>query len=407
MSADQSQVVIVGSGHAGVHTAASLRAEGWAGGITLLDEESHVPYERPPLSKEALKKPAGFEPPLLRKESFYGAKDIRRIPNSRAGRLDRDRQEVVTTDGQTFPYHRLVLATGARARPLAIPGNALSGVHYLRRRDEALALKEALAPGRRVVIVGAGYIGMEVAAAASALGCDVTVIEFAARAMSRVTSSVVSEHFRRLHEAQGVRFVFGAAVARIEGEKAATAVVTADGAAYPADVVVVGVGIIPNDQLAADAGLDCLDGILVDADGRTSDPHIYAAGDVARARRADGAPGLRLECIQSAVAQGSVVAASIAGAVKDGGEVPWFWTVQHDVRLQTAGLWHPDDDVVVRGAGGDGFSVLYLRQGRLAAVDTVNALQDFVPAKKLIAAGSMIDRAAATDPSTKLTLATL
>ena len=261
-------------------------------------------------------------------------------------------------------------------------------------------------PGRRVVVVGAGYIGMEVAAAASSRGCRVTVLEAADRVMSRVTSKPVSRHFQDLHGARGTEFVFGAGVDAFEGSRAVEAVRTADGNTYPADLVLVGIGILPNQELASAAGIECADGILVKASGQTSDPDVYAAGDVTRSRPSAGGPGIRLECIQNALHQADSIVESIVFDKELAGEVPWFWTVQHDVRLQTAGLRHPDDDVVIRPSDrGSGFSVLYLRGETLAAIDTVNALHDFMPAKKLITSRQRIDPAKAADPSVKLTLA--
>ena len=274
----------------------------------------------------------------------------------------------------------------------------------LRTRDNAHELKRALVPGARVAIIGAGYIGLEVAAAASAKGCDVTVLEFQDRVMSRVTSEPVSRFFEQLHEQNGVRFVFGAAVTAIEGAEQAEQVVTADGTSYPADVVLAGIGVVPNQELAADAGLQCQDGILVDEDGRTSVPGIYATGDVTRFTSTIDGASQRLECIQNAMGQADRVAADITGQAPADPEIPWFWTVQHGVRLQTAGVRHPGDEVIVRGAPADGkFSVVYLRDGRLAAVDTIAGLTDFRPAKKLIALKARIDPLLAADPATPLT----
>lgn len=396
-------IVVVGAGHAGVAVAAGLRTRGWAGGLVLIDTEKEVPYERPPLSKDLLKPGVGDESALLRKEKYYQDKDIERIGGHTVESVDRDGHAVVLSDGRRQPYHRLIIATGSRARPLTVPGAELPGTLALRTRDDALELKRVLVPGARVVIIGAGYIGLEVAAAAADLGCDVTVLEFQDRVMSRVTSGPVSRFFEQLHERNGVRFVFGAAVTAVEGRGRAERVVTSDGAAYPADVVVVGIGVMPNQELAEQVGLDCDDGILVDAHGCTSDPHVYAAGDVTRFTSPFDGASQRLECIQNALTQADAVAAHITGAPAGKPEVPWFWTVQHGVRLQTAGVRHPDDDVIVRGNPDDGkFSVVYLRQGRLAAVDTIAGLQDFRPAKKLITAGALIDPGLAADPAVGL-----
>ncbi|WP_052500565.1 NAD(P)/FAD-dependent oxidoreductase [Arthrobacter sp. SPG23] len=402
-SAATAPVVIVGAGHSGVAVAAGLRARGWKGGILLLDAEKETPYERPPLSKELLKAGAPDESAVLRKEKFYQDKRIQRVAGAAVESVDRQGRTVLLSDGSRHAYHRLVLATGSRARPLTVPGARLPGVQALRTRDDALELKRLLVAGTRVAIIGAGYIGLEVAAAAAAKGCNVTVLEFQDRVMSRVTSVPVSRHFEKLHERHGVRFVFGAAVTEIEGGQRAERVVTADGAVFHADVVLAGIGVIPNQELAAEAGLECRDGILVDEDCLTSDAAIYATGDVTRFTSPIDGASQRLECIQNAQAQADRVAAHITGQPAAAPEIPWFWTVQHGVRLQTAGVRRPEDDVIVRGdpAGGS-FSVIYARDGRLAAVDTVAGLADFRPARKLIAQGALIDPGLAADPGVPL-----
>lgn len=401
-------IVIIGAGHAGVAVAAGLRTRGYGGQILLLEADKELPYERPPLSKELLTPGAAEQPIPLRKQKFYEDKGIERIAGLSVNSIDRAGRSVLLSDGTRRNYHRLVIATGARARPLTIPGADLPGVLSLRTYDDAVELKRALVPGARVAIIGAGYIGMEVAAAAAKAGCHATVLEFQDRVMSRVTAAPVSHYFEQLHEAKGVRFVFGAAVTAVEGPGRAERVATADGTIYPADVVVAGIGVLPNQDLAEAAGLECRDGILVDEDCRTSDPLVYAAGDATRFTGGFDGASLRLECIQSALAQAERIAGDITGQPAREPEVPWFWTVQHGIRLQTAGVRHPDDDVIVRGAPESGkFSVVYLRGGRLAAVDTVAGLADFRPAKKLIADAALIHPAAAADPSVPLADAVL
>ena len=403
MAGTTAPVVIVGAGHSGVAVAAGLRARGWEGGILLLDAENEAPYERPPLSKDLLKDGAPDGSAVLRKEKFYQDKRIDRLAGSTAESINRKGQTVLLSDGSRHAYHRLVIATGSRARPLTVPGAGLAGVQSLRTRDDALELKRMLVPGARIAIIGAGYIGLEVAAAAAARGCEVTVLEFQDRVMSRVTSVPVSRHFERLHERHGVRFVFGAAVTAIEGDGRAERVVTADGEVFRADVVLAGIGVLPNQELAADAGLDCRDGILVDGDCRTSDSAIYATGDVTRFTSPVDGASQRLECIQNAVAQADKVAAHITGHEAADPEIPWFWTVQHGVRLQTAGVRHPEDEVIVRGDPLTGrFSVVYLRDGRLSAVDTIAGLADFRPARRLIAHSALIDPILAADPGIPL-----
>ncbi|MDQ4491931.1 FAD-dependent oxidoreductase [Sinomonas sp. ASV486] len=409
-------VVIVGSGHAGVGVAAGLRSRGWEGRIVLVDAEGQLPYERPPLSKDLLVPGAPAEPVPMRKESWFESRGIERVHGTAAS-IDRDRRELRLADGRALPYVKLILATGSTPRRLTVPGADLDGVLMLKTLPDARRLAAELAPSsdtapdaaRHVVVIGAGYIGLEVAAAAAKHGCRVTVLEFQDRVMSRVTSEPVSRFFEGLHGRAGVEFRFGAAVTALEGTDSPDGagrvewVVTADGARHRADVVVAGIGVIPEQGLAADAGLEASDGILVDAGGRTSDPDIYAAGDATRfASLYDGA-SQRLECIQNARAQAEAIAADIAGQAPPAPEVPWFWTVQHGVRLQTAGVRHPDDDVLLRGDPANGkFSVIYLRGGRVAAVDTVGSLADFNAGKKLVAQRATIDPSLAADPSLPL-----
>lgn len=396
-------VVVVGAGHAGVQVAAGLRQRGWQDQVILVDQEGQAPYERPPLSKDLLKPGAPDEPALLRKEQFYLDKGIERVTGSSVTAIDAAEGVVTLSSGASYQYGRLVLCTGSRARPLSAPGAGLPGVHSLRTRDDALAIKRALVPGARVVIIGAGYIGLEVAAAAAKLGAQATVLEFQNRVMNRVTSEPVSRHFEALHQANGVQFVFGAAVTALEGSGSVERVVTSDGSSYAADLVVVGIGVLPSQDLAEAAGLACNDGILVNQYGQTSDPNIYAAGDVTRFHSPVDNVSMRLECIQNAVAQADAVSDHITGREPRKKDIPWFWTVQHEVRLQTAGVRRQDDEVVIRGDSGDSrFSVLYVRDGHLAAIDTINTLNDFMPGKKLIAAHHRLDPALAADPAVPL-----
>lgn len=398
-------IVIVGAGHAGVQAAVRLHELEWPGRIVIVEEQAGATYERPPLSKEFLKEGAGEDVAPLRKEQYFAEKGIERVAGSVAG-VDRAGRRVVLADGTALEYARLILAPGSSARSLKVPGGDLEGVHLLKTRDDAQALRTALRPGARVVIVGAGYIGLEVAAAAAALGCETTVLEFMDRVMSRVTSEPVSRFFERVHASHGTRLVFGAAVTELRGGGRVEEVITADGASYPADVVLAGIGVVPRQELAAAAGLAVRDGILVDLDSRTSDPDVYAAGDATRLVDPEHGIDRRLESIQSAQAQAVNAANSIMGQPGARHEVPWFWTVQHGVRLQTAGVRVPEDEIVLRGdpAGGK-FTVLYLRQGRLAAVDTVGSLADFISGKKLVAAGAALDPGLAADPAVRLSAA--
>lgn len=402
----EESIVIIGSGHAGVQAAVRLRELEWPGRIVLIEEQDGPTYERPPLSKEFLKAGTSDDIAALRKEQYFEDKRIERITGVGVSSMDREDRTVTLADGRLLKYSKLVIATGSQARALTVPGSDLPGIRLLKTREEATALRQAMRQGAQVVIIGAGYIGLEVAAAAAALGCSTTVLEFQDRVMSRVTSETVSRHFEKLHREHGTRFVFGAAVTEVRGDGRVQEVVTADGASYAADVVVAGIGVLPRQGLAEAAGLLVKDGIVVDIDSRTSDPFVYAVGDVTHLIDEDGGINRRLESIQSALAQAVNAANHIMGHAQARPEVPWFWTVQHGVRLQTAGLRSPEDDLVVRGSAESGhFSVLYLRDGRLAAIDTIAALGDFTAGKKLVASGAHIDPEIAADPANKLTAA--
>lgn len=404
----QRPVVIIGAGHGGTHAAARLVDGGAAGHVILIDGEVMLPYERPPLSKEFLKEGGGDKVALLRRELYYQEKGIDLRLGTRAASIDRAARRIAFDDGSGIEYSQLILATGSRARTIPIPGADLPGVLSLKTLDDARSIAAALRPGIRVVIIGAGYIGMEVAAAAAEKGVDAVVLEAQDRVMSRVTSEPVSLHFQDLHRRHGVRFVFGASATEVRQADGALEVVDKDGTAYPADIVVVGIGVVPNQEFGVEAGLDASDGLLVDNDARTSDPYIYAIGDVTRFTCPREGVSLRLECVHNALDQADAAVRHILGQPTAKPEIPWFWTVQYGVRLQTAGVRSPEDDIVVRGDPASGrFSVLYLREGRLAAIDTINALRDFGAGKKLIAARIPVDSDIVADPTIPLADTTL
>jgi|AntAceMinimDraft_12_1070368.scaffolds.fasta_scaffold02007_12 3-phenylpropionate/trans-cinnamate dioxygenase ferredoxin reductase subunit len=397
------KIVILGGGHSGVHVATSLRTHGYTGHIVVVEESLHTPYERPPLSKEILNLSSDDRATPLRKSDFYDSKDVQLVSGVSAEFIDREDRSVTLGDGSKLEYDCLVLATGSIASTVRVPGASLAGVLTLKTYDDAMTIRQHLKSQGRIVVVGAGYIGLEVAAAAAKASCQVTVLEFQDRVMKRVTSPPVSKFFQELHAAHGVDVRVGALLKSIEGDSTVRAVLTEDGQRFDANLVVTGVGVKPNQDIALKAGILCEDGVLVDKDGRTSDPAVYACGDVTRTHDPLVNQSTRLECVSHALSQGNRVARAIMALSPPNHEVPWFWTVQYGQRLQTAGVQFPTDETVIRGIPGSGkFSVLYLRDGVLAALDTINRLSDFIPGKRLIAGKAKIDSSIAKNPNLRL-----
>lgn len=382
-------VVIAGAGHAGLQTADSLRSGGYTGSITILEGEQGLPYQRPPLSKDYLA-PGGNPLPLpLRPASFYSDKDIDLRGGVAATGINRDAGTVALSDGTVLGYEHLVLATGARNRELSCAGAKLEGVHYLKTLQDAQLLHGALASARNVLVVGAGFIGLEFAAAARAHGCVVTVLEFAPRPMGRALTPATAEWFAAVHQECGIQLRLNEGIDRFEGrpEGHVSSAVSTAGNEYPADLVVVGIGVVPNDEIAAQAGLDTANGILVDSTLRTSDPAILAIGDCASFPNVHTGTVCRLESVQNAAAHGRHAAQTILGASNDYTEIPWFWSTQGSLRLQMVGMANADDQTLVIGdPGAASFSVLCYRGGQLVAVESVNAPSDHMAARKLLAA---------------------
>jgi 3-phenylpropionate/trans-cinnamate dioxygenase ferredoxin reductase component len=395
-------LVIVGAGQAGAQVAISLRQLGFAGDISLLGDEPAPPYQRPPLSKAYMSGEMALERTLIRSEAYYLKSRIDLRPATRVLGILRDQRRVVLDD-QQLPYDALVLCTGTRARRLGLPGEELAGVFYLRTLADSERIRAAVRPGARAVIIGGGYIGLEVAASLRKLGAEVAVLEALNRVMNRVVAPPVSDFFAAEHAQHGVAIETGALVAALEGVSSVERVVCRDGRAFAADLVVIGVGAVPNDELARDAGLAVENGIVVDELGRTSDPAIFAAGDVTNHPNALFDRRLRLESVHNAMAQAKAVAQAIAGKPAPYAEVPWFWSDQYDLKLQIAGVGDPDDELILRGDPlRRSFSALHLRAGRLVAIDCINRGADFLAGKKLIAEARPIERARAADPETRL-----
>lgn len=395
-------VVIVGAGQAGFQAAMSLRHAGFKGRIDLVGEDPHLPYQRPPLSKQALLGDKAPEVPHLRPAAFYVKQDIAVRSGSRAVRLDPFDRKVHLEGGEVLDFEYAVLATGARARELPVPGAALDGVVSLRTAADARAVHGRLGAGVRVLVVGAGFIGLEVAAAARRKGGEVLVVEALERALSRAVSAPTAAYLTDVHTEEGVEVRCGIAVERFDGDADGRLVgaTLSDGSAVPADVAIIGIGVVPDVQLADLAGLAVDDGIVVDDHLRTADPAIYAIGDCARFPAADGRL-IRLESVQNAADQARAVGASIAGTRTPYRAVPWFWSTQHDRRLQIAGLATGHDRTVVRQAP-DGLSVFCFRGGELLAIETVDRPKDHLAARKLLADGVAVTPEQAGDPTVEL-----
>ncbi|WP_090664526.1 NAD(P)/FAD-dependent oxidoreductase [Belnapia rosea] len=385
---DQAGIVIAGAGHAGGSVVAFLRQYGWKGRITLVGEEPLLPYQRPPLSKAWLKREATADNLALRPARFYEQQRIETRLGTRVTAIDRAAREVHLADGGTLPYDRLVLATGASPRRLGLPGAEMSGVLALRSAADADALAAVLEPGRRLAIIGGGYIGLEVAASARALGAEAVVIEREARVLARVAGTDLSAMIEARHRAEGVEVLLDAAVEGIEGEAgAAQAVRLRDGRRIACDAVLVGIGAMPNEALAVECGLEAGGGITVDLAARTSDPLIYAIGDCTRRPLPLYGREARLESVPNAIEQAKQAAADICGRPPPVPEVPWFWSDQYDLRLQIAGLAFDPAEAVLRGSPEDGsFAVFHLAADhRVLAVEAVNAPADFMAGRILVA----------------------
>jgi len=396
-------LVIVGGGQAAAQAVQALRQQNFAGPITLLGEEPSPPYQRPPLSKKYLAGEMPRERLLLRPASFYAEKGVTLEQNCRVAELDLPAQRLRLHDGRTLDYDRLLLATGSRVRRVDAPGTALGGVHYLRTVADADGITASLTPGARVLVVGAGYIGLEVAATVRQRGFDVTVLEAADRVMARAVSPEVSAFYEACHRAAGVAIYCGATVRALGGTERVTSVETTSGQTFPCDVVIIGIGIVPNVELAAAAGLACDNGVVVDEFARTADPNVVAAGDCTNHPHPLLGRRVRLESVPNAIHQAKVAAATLLGAPAAYSEVPWFWSDQYDLKLQIVGLSTGYDEVVLRGDPATrSFAAFYLRGGQLLAVDAVNRPREFLAGKKLVATRATLTAAQLGDPSLDL-----
>jgi 3-phenylpropionate/trans-cinnamate dioxygenase ferredoxin reductase subunit len=394
------KVVIVGAGHAGGILAQQLSRAGDAFDITLIGEEAWPPYERPPLSKQLLMGEIEKEKTFLRPADFYEKKGIMMRLGVRATAIDRAAQTIALSDGTRLPYDRLALCTGAQLRRLGIPGSDLSGIHYIRSIDDTLRIQAEAGDGKRVVVVGGGYIGLEAAAALTKAGCTVKVIEMMDRVMARAVAEPLSRFYEEQHRARGVEILLNTGVSAFEGRDRVEAVVDDQGNRHECDLAIVGIGVVQDIALAVDAGLETDGGIVVDERARTSDSLISAAGDCTSHPNAILGRRLKLESVQNAVDQARCISNEWQGKGADYAEVPWFWSDQFDMKLQMAGLPDAADDVVVRGEPSmDGFSLFYLNGGRITGVNAVNIGSDYVRGRKWIGEGRVVDPARLADTS--------
>jgi 3-phenylpropionate/trans-cinnamate dioxygenase ferredoxin reductase component len=395
--------VIVGAGQAGFEAAAALRAEGYQEPIALVGDEPHLPYQRPPLSKGFILDKQGMDEIELRPAAFFTDHQIDLVTRERVTAIDRQSRRVRLASGRSRAYEHLILACGARNRELPIDGARMDGVVYLRTLDESIAIKQRLRDASTIAVIGGGFIGLEIAASARSLGKAVTVLEAQPRLMPRVVAPLVSAFYERSHTSRGVDVICRASVTDIAGSGPARIVRLADGRSFCADLVIVGIGVIPNDELAGAAGLATGNGIAVDDHLQTGDPRIFAVGDCADHPNPFAGGRVRLESVQNAADQARAAAAIIAGRRAPYNAVPWFWTDQFDLRLQMAGLSQGYDQAVTRGdPDSQKFSVFYFKASRLIAVDSINRPADHIIARRLLASHVAVTAEQAGDETVNL-----
>ncbi|MGI9228446.1 MAG: NAD(P)/FAD-dependent oxidoreductase [Gammaproteobacteria bacterium] len=385
--------IIVGGGHAAAALAPELRQQGWQGDITVVCGEPHIPYQRPPLSKEFLAGDKGLEDIYIRPSAVYEQAKVQLLLNTQVTAVDRDNKRVQLSDGSSPAYSKLALTLGARVRTVDLPGVELQGISYLRNLADVQRIRQSVKSGGRAVIVGGGYIGLETAAVLNRLGMQVTVVEMQDRVLQRVTAPQVSAFYSRIHREAGVTIRCNTGITAFAGNGKVEKVLCSDGTELSADLVVIGVGILPETELAEAAGLEVENGIKVNSRTQTSDPDIYAAGDCTCHPNPIYDRWLRLESVQNASEQARITAMSICDKPADYKALPWFWSDQYDLKLQIAGLSQGFDQLVIRGdiEQGRSFAAFYLQQDKIIAVDAVNKAAEFMFGKKLISRGAVID----------------
>ncbi|RBP47157.1 NAD(P)/FAD-dependent oxidoreductase [Arenicella xantha] len=380
-------VVIIGASHAAAEAISSLRKHGWTDAITLIGDETQLPYQRPPLSKGYFKSEHGIEKLAIKNPDFYSNAEVTLKLGRRVETIKRNSKTVTLDNGESIAYDKLIIATGTRARKLTIEGADLPSVKYLRTIADVDDINTLIHENAKILIVGAGYIGLEIAASAIKSCASVTVLEAQDRVLARVTSPVVSAFYQKLHTDNGVDIRLQSGLSRIEKAGDSNIAVLADGERLEFDCAVIGIGVIPNSELAEQAGLECDNGIVVNEFTQTSDPDIYAVGDCSNHHNFIYDRRVRLESVPNAVAQAKTAAASICGKHEAYNQLPWFWSDQYNIKLQTAGLFQDYDDLIVSGDVELGkFTVTYLKQSKVIAMDALNSPADFMRAKKSIIA---------------------
>ena len=393
-------IVIIGAGHAAGQAAASLRQAKFEGSITIIGDEAHVPYQRPPLSKQYLAGTQVADKVYLRAEKFYADKDIQLMLDTRATQIDPGTKTINLDNGETIAYEKLLISTGSRPRKLSIEGSDLSGIHYLRTMDDVDGIRADVKPGANLVIVGGGYIGLEVAAVGIELGMNVHVLEMEERILQRVTTPEMSAYYHKLHSDRGVHIHTQTGVTGFSGNGKVENVLCGD-ESFAADIVIVGIGIIPNIEIAEEAGILCDNGIVVDDHCCTSDPDIYAAGDCTNHPNPLMNKRLRLESVPNAMDQARVSTANMLGDDKVYAAIPWFWSDQYELKLQMVGFSADGDSQVLRGdMENHQFAIFYLKDGKVVAADAVNSPKEFMLCKQLV--GKPADPAQLADPETDL-----
>jgi len=394
-------MVIIGAGHAAGQAAASLRQEKYEGAITIIGDEPHIPYQRPPLSKQYLSGEQDLSRVYLRPEKFYADKDITLKLSTRVTSLDTSAQQITLDDGSSLEYDKLIISTGSRPRILNIEGSDLPGIHYLRTIADVDNIRADMAPGKNLVIVGGGYIGLEVAAVGIEQGLNVHVMEMEDRILQRVTTPEMSHYYHNLHEGRGVNIHTNTGVSGFAGDGHVARVLCGDAGEFDADLVVVGIGIIPNIELAEEAGIKCENGIVVNERCETSATNVYAAGDCTNHPNPLLNRRLRLESVPNAMEQARVCAANMLGGDKEYASIPWFWSDQYELKLQMVGFSADGDEHVVRGSVEDNqFAVFYLNNGKVVSADAVNSPKEFMVCKQLI--GKTVDPMLLANPETEL-----